>query len=70
MGILVFLVFLGSAKGLFILIQQYVPVNQLIDFGRSLLSKVQSDYTIEIEPPGFEDRIAILEDEMDLILVK
>lgn len=47
-----------------------IPVNHLMDFDRSLLSKVKSGYTIEIEPPGFEDRIAILEDEMDSILVK
>ena len=46
-----------------------VPSDYLMDFDSSLLSKVRSGYVVEIEAPGYEDRIAILEDEMDSILV-
>lgn len=57
-------------KGKQIILTADVPPAHLIDFDKSLLSKISAGYVIEIEAPKYDDRIAILEDEMQSVLDK
>jgi len=51
-----------------IILTSDVPPDYLMGFDRGLLSKVKSGYTIEIEAPGFDERVLILEAELEAIL--